>query len=191
MTSSWLPIPSGSDFPLQNLPFGVFSQGGGEPRIGVAIGDHVLDLAPVTGDAVFAEPSLNTFMALGRSVWASTRRQLVQLLTDPDERSRVEPHLLARSDVDLHLPFVVADYVDFYASEHHATNVGRIFRPEAEPLTPNWKHLPIGYHGRAGTVVVSGTRVARPHGQRKASEAAAPTFGPSGRLDVEMVKAGR
>ncbi len=183
-TRSWVPVPEGSDFPLQNLPYGVFSTSGSERRCGVAIGEHVLDLAPVLGDQSFAAPSLNGFLAAGRARWEQVRRSLTSFLSDPSHAIDVEPHLIARQDVTLHLPFEVADYVDFYASEHHAINVGRMFRPDADPLTPNWKHLPIGYHGRAGTVVVSGTEVVRPCGQRKAPDAP-PTYGPSQRLDIE------
>jgi fumarylacetoacetase len=113
------------------------------------------------------------------------RAQVRELLTDEAHRPAVEPHLVPREQVQLHRPFEVADYVDFYASEHHAANVGRIFRPDGEPLTPNWKHLPIGYHGRAGTVVVSGTDIVRPCGQRKAPTDERPSFGPSRRLDIE------
>jgi fumarylacetoacetase len=124
-------------------------------------------------------------MARGRRAWTSVRSRLVELLTDERHRPTVEPHLVPLASVELRLPFDVADYVDFYASEHHASNVGRIFRPDGEPLTPNWKHLPIGYHGRAGTVVVSGTPIVRPSGQRRPPGQADPTFGPSQRLDIE------
>src|SRR5262249_36207977 len=130
-------------------------------------------------------PSLNPLLETGRSAWTAVRALLVSWLTDEAHRAAVEPHLLPREDVTLHLPFEVADYVDFYASEHHASNLGRIFRPGTAPLTPNWKHLPIGYHGRSGTVVVSGTPVVRPSGQRRAPGETAPVFGPSGRLDIE------
>jgi fumarylacetoacetase len=185
-SGSWVPVPDGSDFPIGNLPYGVFSRAGSlERRVGVAIGEQVLDLAPVLEDDVFAAPRLNGFMARGREAWSSTRARLIELLCHEEARTAVEPHLVPMAEVELHLPFEVADYVDFYASEHHARNVGRIFRPDGDPLTPNWKHLPIGYHGRAGTVVVSGTPVTRPHGQRKALSEAAPTFGPSRRLDIE------
>jgi fumarylacetoacetase len=173
---------------LATLPFGVFSHsstGGGARRIGVAVGDAVLDLAAVLDDAVFAAPSLDAFLARGRAVWSGTRVRITELLTDRRHQGRVTPHLLPRSEVALHLPFTVADYVDFYCSLDHASNVGRIFRPDAEPLLPNWRHLPVGYHGRAGTVVVSGTPVVRPHGQRRPPGAEAPTFGPSVRLDIE------
>jgi len=184
----WPPVPPGSLFGLANLPFGVFSHasvGGGARRIGVAVGDSVLDVAPVLDDAVFASPSLDLFLAKGRPVWTETRERLTELLTDAHYRGPVSRHLVPRSEVALHRPFTVGDYVDFYCSLDHASNVGRIFRPDAEPLLPNWRHLPIGYHGRAGTVVVSGTPVARPRGQRRPPGADAPTFGPSTRLDIE------
>jgi len=183
-TRSWVDVRDGSDFPLQNLPYGVFSRRGEAPRCGAAIGDWVVDLAPLLGDPIFAAPSLNAFLATGRERWDQVRRSLTSFLSDPSHADDVEPHLISRQDVTLHLPFEVADYVDFYASEDHATNVGRMFRPDAEPLTPNWKHLPIGYHGRAGTVVVSGTDVVRPCGQRKPPDGL-PTYGPSQRLDIE------
>jgi fumarylacetoacetase len=191
MTRSWLDLPADTPFGVDNLPYGVFSTPDEEPRIGVAIGDQVLDLAPVAanegldGAQVFEAPSLNPFMALGRPAWHAVRQWLTELVTHPSYADLVEPHLVSAADVRLHLPFEVADYVDFYASEHHASNVGQIFRPGSEPLTPNWKHLPIGYHGRAGTIVGSGTDIVRPSGQRKAPDAAAPTFGPSARLDIE------
>jgi fumarylacetoacetase len=152
-------------------------------RIGVAIGPYVLDASTV--HPLLDAPVLNPLLAAGRPAWTEVRARLTGLLTDEAHRAAVEPLLLPRDEVRLHLPFEVADYADFYASEHHAANLGRIFRPGSEPLTPNWKHLPIGYHGRAGTVVVSGTPVTRPCGQRKAPAEDAPTFGPSRRLDIE------
>ncbi len=183
---SWVDVPAGSDFPIDNLPYGAFSAAPGDPpRIGVAIGDHVLDLAAALDDQVFAEPTLNRFLAQGRPRWREVRARVTELLTEERHRSAVLPHLVPRSSVTLHLPFEVADYVDFYASEDHATNLGRMFRPDQAALTPNWKWIPIGYHGRAGTVVVSGTPVVRPSGQRKAPSEPAPTFGPSRRLDIE------
>jgi fumarylacetoacetase len=169
-------------FSPANLPYGVFSRAGGPRRVGVALGDDVLDVAAVvTGElAAFVDaPVLNPLLAAGRPAWRRLRERLQELVgTDA-----VRPHLVPRAEVELHLPFDVGDYVDFYSSEHHATNVGRIFRPDSEPLTPNWKHLPIGYHGRAGTIVVSGTDVVRPVGQRRSSDG--PVFGPSRRLDIE------
>ncbi|MDQ1603376.1 MAG: fumarylacetoacetase [Actinomycetota bacterium] len=188
---SWIDVPDGSPFPVQNLPYGVFRYADEPARVGVALGDQVLDLAPLSaaegldGGHVFEEPSLNPFMALGRPAWTAVRAWLTELLTHDTYRDLVESHLLPAADVEMLLPFEVADYVDFYSSQHHAENVGRIFRPDAEPLTPNWKHLPIGYHGRSGTVVVSGTDVVRPSGQRKSPTDQAPTFGPSARLDIE------
>ena len=186
MTTTWVAGAAGSPFDLDHLPYGVFSRrGGGDPRVGVRIGDHVLDLSGVSDDPWWRAPSLNPFMARGRQQWDATRAWLTALLSEDAHRERTEPHLHPLPEVDLHLPIEVADYVDFYASEHHASNVGRIFRPDQEPLLPNWKHLPVGYHGRSGTVVVSGTEIVRPSGQRKAPTEGAPTFGPSRRLDIE------
>ncbi|MGQ0466604.1 MAG: fumarylacetoacetase [Sporichthyaceae bacterium] len=180
---TWVEGAAGSGFGIENLPLGAFSQAGGRPRIGAAIGDFVLDLGPVLRDPVFAEPVLNPFLADGRGRWAATRERLVELLGDPRHRPSLATHLIPRQTVDLHLPFEVADYVDFYSCEHHAANVGRMFRPDGPELPANWRHLPSGYHGRAGTVVVSGTPIARPHGQRRGADG--PSFGPSTRLDFE------
>jgi fumarylacetoacetase len=185
VTTSWLDLPNDTGFGIGNLPYGVFSTPGTAPRTGVAIGDQVLDLAAATGDDVHATGSLNAFMARGAEAWRSLRAELTSWLTDDGHRATVEPHLVPRADVTMHLPVEVADYVDFYSSQHHAENIGRMFRPDSEPLTPNWRHLPIGYHGRAGTIQVSGTPVVRPSGQRKAPADPTPTFGPSQRLDIE------
>ena len=193
MTTTWVEGAAGSLFDIDNLPYGVFSSSGEQPRVGVRIGDHVLDLAPVAeiGDpaselaAAWRTPSLNAFMAMGAESWRIARRWIIEVLGDAVHRERTQPHLLPLAELTLHLPVEVADYVDFYASEHHASNVGRIFRPDQEPLLPNWKHLPVGYHGRAGTVVASSTPVVRPQGQRKAPTEDSPTFGPSRRLDIE------
>ncbi|GAA2786798.1 fumarylacetoacetase [Streptomyces showdoensis] len=188
-----LDLAEGDPFGPHNLPYGVFSTAD-EPdrrRLGVRIGGHVLDAgaaAHALGSpyaALLAQPSLNPLLAAGRTAWRDVRRALTGWLTVPAHRPVVEPLLHPLDAVTLHLPYEVADYVDFYASEHHATNVGHIFRPDGEPLTPNWKHLPIGYHGRSGTVVVSGTDVVRPAGQRKAPTDPAPVFGPSVKLDIE------
>jgi fumarylacetoacetase len=197
-TTTWVEGAAGSLFDLDNLPYGVFSlrgrEGGGdEPRVGVRIGDHVLDLAPVAeiGDpasvlaAAWRTPSLNAFMAMGPEQWAIAREWIVEVLGHEVHEARTAPHVHPLAEVELHLPIEVGDYVDFYASEHHASNVGRMFRPDAEPLLPNWKHLPVGYHGRSGTVVASGTDIVRPCGQRKAPTEDAPTYGPSRRLDIE------
>lgn len=197
---SWVPGATGSLFDLDNLPYGVFSPADGAPRVGVRIGDLVLDAGAVAaygreemrpGDGpdlmpLWQQPSLNPFLAAGREVWEVARGWLVEVLGNEVHAARTGPHLYPVSEVTLHLPIEVADYVDFYCSEQHATNVGRMFRPDGEALTPNWKHLPIGYHGRAGTVVVSGTPIRRPSGQgRPSADGGPPAFGPSRRLDIE------
>jgi fumarylacetoacetase len=176
-----IPIPADSPFGLDNLPYGVFSAGAQPPRVGVRAGDFVLDLSVVLRDETFAAPSLNPFMAAGPSRWAEARAAITAAAATDLPPQAVH----SAADVVLHLPFEVADYVDFYASQHHAANLGRLLRPGSEPLLPNWKHLPVGYHGRAGTVVVSGTPITRPSGQRKSAADPAPVFGPSQRLDIE------
>jgi fumarylacetoacetase len=167
-----------SGFGPDNLPYGVFSPAGGAPRIATRLGDDVLDLSHLGGE--LAEPSLNALMAAGRSAWEAARGRV----RDAVERGGAET--FAVDSVRLHLPFAVADYVDFYSSLEHATNMGRLFRPDSDPLLPNWRRLPVGYHGRAGTVVVSGTPVRRPWGQAKPPDAEEPLFRPSQRLDVEL-----
>ena len=188
-----LDVPEGDPFGPHNLPYGVFSTAN-EPerrRVGVRIGNHVLDAgaaALALGSPyaqLLAQTSLNPLLAAGRTAWRDVRRALTAWVTSPAHREDIEPLLHPLAAVTLHLPYEVADYVDFYASEHHATNVGQIFRPDGDALTPNWKHLPIGYHGRSGTVVVSGTDVVRPSGQRKTPADPAPVFGPSVKLDIE------
>ncbi|WP_328728752.1 fumarylacetoacetase [Streptomyces griseoaurantiacus] len=186
-------VPEGDPFGPHNLPYGVFTPPGGTARtVGVRLGAHVLDAgaaALALGSpyaSLLARPTLNPLLAAGRTAWSDVRRALTAWVTVPSHREAVAGMLHPLSEVRLHLPFEVADYVDFYSSEHHARNVGQIFRPDAaDSLTPNWKHLPIGYHGRAGTVVVSGTEVVRPSGQRKAPTDPDPVFGPSVRLDIE------
>ena len=169
-------------FGRHNLPYGVYSTPGREPRVATRYGHHVVDLALLLGDDIFAAPSLNPFMAQGHDRWVAVRAALAEALQGDVPAAAV--HDLG--EVSLHLPFEVADYVDFYASEHHAANLGRLFRPDSpEPLLPNWRHLPVGYHGRSGSIVVSGTDVVRPAGQRKGPADEAPVFGPSARLDIE------
>ena len=187
---TWLNVPAAAAFGVAELPYGVFSTGPGPARVGVAVGDRILDLAPVlarTGRdaAAFRQPSLNAFFEQGPHAWAEVRTHLQGLLEDRTARPAVEPHLIDAAQATLKPPFEVADYVDFYASEHHAANLGRMLRPGTEPLTPNWKHLPIGYTGRAGTVVESGTAVRRPSGQFRLAVDSAPVFGPSRKLDFE------
>ena len=189
---SWLELAEDTLFGPDNLPYGVFSRAGGpERRIGVAVGGYVLDLAAASEDLaapfapLVAGEALNPLLAAGRPRWQEVRNYVREWLDDARFADQVRPHLVPAGEVTMHLPFEVADYVDFYSSEQHAVNAGKIFRPDAADLPPNWKHLPIGYHGRAGTVVVSGTPVVRPSGQRKPRNAAEPSFGPSQRLDIE------
>lgn len=182
-----------ADFPIQNLPYGVFSTGGGARRVGVAIGDAILDvtsleaagvLEPAPGRRVFAEGVLNPFMALPQESWTATRAAIADLL---DARATPRPDaLVPASEARMHLPIFVRSYTDFYASREHATNVGSMFRDPDNALMPNWLHIPIGYNGRASTVVVSGTPIHRPLGQLKGPNDAAPRLGPSARLDIEL-----
>jgi fumarylacetoacetase len=183
----------GAEFPIQNLPWGVFSESGGPRRVGVAIGDRIVDVTaleadgmiePAPGAPVFVDGVLNPFMALGPAVWSQTRAALADLL-DAVTGERELP-LLAQADVQMHLPIFVRSFTDFYASKEHATNVGSMFRDPANALMPNWLHIPIGYNGRASTVVVSGTPIRRPLGQLKGSYDPAPRLGPSQRLDIEL-----
>ncbi|WP_433147166.1 fumarylacetoacetase [Actinomadura nitritigenes] len=191
-TVSWVELDEDDGFGIENLPYGVFSRPGEMPRVGVAIGAYVLDLAGLSAAGLvedrhyFASGSLNAFMVAGRAAWQANRARLTDLLTDAAHRPQVEPHLIPLADVEVLRPIEVADYVDFYSSEHHAANVGRIFRPQGEPLKPNWKRLPVGYHGRAGTVYPSGTPIVRPSGQRMTGVSEPePSYGPSLRLDFE------
>ena len=177
-----LDLAEGSPFGPHNLPYGVYRAGDAQPRCATRLGDVVVDLALLLDDEVFAAPSLNAFMAQGHARWVEVREAIGAAVRDDVPADAVH----AVDDVTMLLPFEVADYVDFYASEHHASNLGRLFRPDSpDPLMPNWKHLPVGYHGRAGTVVVSGTDVVRPCGQRKGPTDPVPLFGPSVRLDIE------
>ncbi len=196
---SWIPVPSGSDFPIENLPFGIVKQAG-SCCVGVAIGDRFLNLAAIAqarlfdgyvaeAPALFAQPSLNALLAAGRPVWSAARARVSDLLSAGNrellDAGIVDRTLLAQNAVEMVLPVDVTDYVDFYSSLEHASNVGKILRPGSDPIAPNWRYLPIGYHGRSANVVVSGTPVVRPRGQTKASDTSAPAFGPSRLLDIE------
>lgn len=189
----WLGIPDGHPFGLQTLPYGSFSDAHhpARRRVGVAIADKVLDLTTaverlVPGRAAdFSGGNLDRFLAAGDAAWAQVRADLLAWLSQDHFRSALEDLLVPADSVTMHLPFTVADYVDFYASQQHATNVGQMFRPDGEALQPNWRHLPVGYHGRAGTVLISGTAIRRPCGQTKPTAATKPVFGPSRRLDFE------
>ncbi|MHB8461998.1 MAG: fumarylacetoacetase [Vulcanimicrobiaceae bacterium] len=196
--TSWLPVAPESHFPIQNLPFGVFSDGGLD-TIGVAIGDRILNLAALADSGlldgicereILNAPVLNPLLSAGRVVWSSLRARLIELLkTDGDPALReLNDRVLfvPQRDVTMRLPTQIGDYVDFYSSLEHATNLGKLFRPDGDPLMPNWRWMPIGYHGRSATVVIDGTPIHRPCGQRKAPNAPVPTFGPSARLDIEL-----
>ena len=189
---SWVESADGhADFPVQNLPLGIFSPAEGGPRPGVAVGDQILDLAgvaallPEAAARTLGGSTLNALFALPADDRLALRRRLSTLLTDVEERGRVEPMLHAAADCTMHLPAAIGDYTDFYVGIHHANNVGRQFRPD-QPLLPNYKGVPIGYHGRASSVRPSGVPVMRPKGQRKPPTAEVPDYGPSRRLDYEL-----
>ena len=190
--SSWVESANGHPhFPVQNLPLSIFSAEGTGRRVGVAIGDFILDLAQI-GQLLdedwledLAHPVLNAWLARGPDDQRALRRRLSDLLSDDKHRDDVEAALLGQSEATMHLPCLVGDYTDFYVGIHHATNVGRQFRPD-QPLLPNYKYVPIGYHGRASSVRASGEPVIRPNGQRKPPEAEEPVFGPCRRLDYEL-----
>ena len=191
----WVSVPTDSDFTLANLPFGTVELASGDRSVAVRIGDHVvmLDRLQKTNalDALglppnlFGAPSLNSFMALGAGAWSATRTHIRRLLTSPDARPVVEPALVAVDDTRVVLPIEVGDYVDFYSSLQHATNLGRLFRPDGEPLLANWRQLPVGYHGRSGTCVPSATPVPRPSGLI-ADGGASPVLRPTNELDFEL-----
>ncbi|MGN6589193.1 MAG: fumarylacetoacetase [Sphingomicrobium sp.] len=189
--SSWCESAQGGDFPIQNLPLGIFSVGERRRRVGVAIGDYVLDLVAIADllDEEWGEdlsqPVLNSWLARGHDAQEALRQRLQELLSDERYRDEVEPQLVGQTEVRLHVPCLIGDYTDFYVGIHHATNVGKQFRPD-NPLLPNYKYVPIGYHGRASSVRASGEPVIRPNGQRKAPDADAPEYGPSRRLDYEL-----
>lgn len=203
MKKSFIEVSPDSHFPIQNLPYGVFRpRKGGSARIGVAIGEYVLDLALLehtghfqgtllAGKGVFQKSTLNSFMSLGLQAWQEARARIQHLLSDEvpilrDNRALRKASLLRQDDVVMLLPAHIGDYTDFYASKEHATNVGTMFRGKENALMPNWTHLPVGYHGRASSVVVSGTQVIRPLGQMKLPDAANPIFGPCRQLDFEL-----
>jgi fumarylacetoacetase len=188
---SWCESAEGSDFPIQNLPLGIFSVGERRRRAGVAIGDFVLDLTAIPDlldeDWVedLSQPVLNGWLARGHGAQRALRERLQELLTNEKYRDEMEPQLVGQTEARMHVPCLVGDYTDFYVGIHHATNVGKQFRPD-NPLLPNYKYVPIGYHGRASSVRASGEPVIRPSGQRKAPDADAPEYGPSRRLDYEL-----
>ncbi len=198
---SFVEVSPESDFPLENLPYGIFSpKAGGAPRAGVAIGDLVLDLTLLVEEGllnnahlhgVFNQPTLNAYMALQPIMWNATRASVQRLLRDDnptlrDNESLRQRALVPMDDVTMHLPAAIGDYTDFYSSKEHATNAGTIFRGKDKALMPNWLHIPIAYHGRSSSIVVSGTDLRRPNGQTKPEGAETPVFGPAHQMDFEL-----
>lgn len=199
---SWLDVPQGSDFPLQNFPFGIFSTSGTEPRACTRLGDYVIDLNAlawtgylddigINDHSVFAQSVLNNFIALGKPAWKAIRKRLIELFSVEDDSlsgniRHKESVLVHISKATLHLPLRIGDYTDFYSSIEHATNVGMMFRDPANALLPNWRHLPVAYHGRTSSIVISGTSVVRPKGQIKPSDATSPIFSPTLQFDFEL-----
>jgi fumarylacetoacetase len=183
----WVPGAEGhADFPIQNLPFGLFSPPNEAPRPGVAIGDFIIELTALVAAGLAQHVPTDLAVALATpALRQSLRRQMFQLLGDDRHRPAAEPYLHAAADCALHVPVRIGDYTDFYAGIHHAVAVGRLFRPD-NPLLPNYKYVPIGYHGRASSIVASGADIVRPCGQLKAADAETPAFGPSQRLDFEL-----
>ena len=202
---SWVEVDENSDFPIQNIPFGIYRpKGGGDLHVATAIGNYVLDLAylddaglfngtVVEGTEVFHEPTLNALMSMSRKAWKETRLVISRLLRQEafdgdlgNNNDLKNMALISMNEVEMQLPVDIGDYTDFYSSKEHATNVGKMFRPDGEPLLPNWLHLPVAYHGRASSVILSGTDIVRPKGQTKTPDAPAPSFGNSKRLDFEL-----
>lgn len=199
---SWVEVPAHSDFPIQNLPFGIFSTDGPNGRVGVAIGEYILDLSllaeggffdavDILDLSVFYEDTLNPFISLGKKTTNAIRDRISLLLREGNAELRdagqlSKEALIPINRAQLHMPVRVGDYTDFYSSEEHARNVGTMFRDPENALLPNWKHLPVGYHGRASSIVSSGTDIYRPKGQTKADDAEKPSFGPTRLLDFEL-----
>jgi fumarylacetoacetase len=199
--TSWVDVPENSDFPIQNLPFGIFSTTEKDARVGVALGEHIIDmyelasrgyLSDIIKDAeVFNQDKLNPFMKLGRDTVRAVRNELANIFdsnnakleSNDDDKAAI---LVKQSSASMHMPVQVGDYTDFYSSKEHATNVGKMFRDPDNALLPNWLHIPVGYHGRASSIVVSGTPVHRPKGQTKPDPDQPPVFGPSKRVDFEL-----
>jgi len=198
---SWIPVEKDSDFPIQNLPFGIFKTEKLKPRVGIAIGDQVLDLAALSklgffnemkfDTQVFSKNALNDFIDLGQPVWRTVRQRISDLLSSTNARLRDNEEAIAKvlfpmNEVQLLLPVRIGDYTDFYSSIDHATNMGKMLRDPANALLPNWKHIPVGYHGRSSSITVSGTNFHRPKGQTKPADAEVPVFGPTNALDFEL-----
>lgn len=194
---TWLEIPDNSDFSIHNLPYGIFSVAGNKKRAGIAIGEYVIDLDglqrcgllthSLLNEGVFLNDSLNQFISGGKAVWSYVRKRITELLTDQNNPLKEQPALLIpQADVEMHLPVAIGDYTDFYSSLEHATNVGIMFRGKEKALMPNWKHLPVAYHGRASSIIPSGLPIHRPKGQMMPDGAEKPVFGATERLDIEL-----
>jgi len=199
---SWIDVPDGSDFPIQNIPFGIIEKSNGKVRCASRIGNYAIDLYAMAKlgyfdnlmgikKKVFRQESLNDFIALGQPTWRAVRERISDLFEK--DNTHIRENIEAKSKILVHIdevkmkmPVTVGDYTDFYSSIEHATNVGKMFRDPDNALLPNWKHIPVGYHGRSSSIVVSGTDIHRPNGQTKADDAAAPTFGPSRLFDFEL-----
>ncbi|WP_108246336.1 fumarylacetoacetase [Muricauda brasiliensis] len=187
-------IPENSDFSIHNIPFGIFSTKDRSPRVGVAVGEHILDLAAVAelevfdfNTALLEKDTLNDFISLGKEITSRVRKKIQYWLKDDESVLAGKPELFVkRSEAQMHMPVTVGDYTDFYSSLEHATNVGKMFRDPEHALLPNWKHIPVGYHGRASSIIVSGQPIHRPKGQTMANGADTPVFGPTKRLDFEL-----
>jgi len=195
--ASWVDLSSDNGFGLENLPYGIFSLNNDNPRPGIAIGEKILDLKKLASLGylndlnidltVFSSPVLNDYMSLGRAVWTSFRSKIQELLKEGSELSTYDTEVLVnQSDARMHLPVKIGDYTDFYSSKEHATNVGMMFRDPENALLPNWKHIPVGYHGRASSIYVSGTPIIRPNGQQEPVNSEVPIFGPCKLLDIEL-----
>lgn len=193
----WLSIPAASDFSIYNLPFGIFSTQDTQPRVGIAIGEQIVDLAALANvggfkgmdidTSVFSAGTLNPFISLGKAKTNGVRLAVQEMLCNENSMLKATAEALVnQSDTVMHLPVAIGDYTDFYASIDHATNVGKMFRDPANALLPNWRHIPVGYHGRASSIVLSGTNLKRPKGQTIPPNADQPVFGPSARVDFEL-----
>jgi fumarylacetoacetase len=198
---SWIPVPKDSDFPIQNIPFGVFLTRDDVITIGTRIGDMAIDLGalhqlgylkdiPLTDD-IFLQDSLNDFISDGKKTWRAVRNRIAEIFdVDNKELQGREDHksiiLFSLDEIEMQLPVQIGDYTDFYSSREHATNVGRMFRDPENALLPNWLHIPVGYHGRSSTIVPSGTPIRRPYGQTLPKDSQSPVFGPSKRVDFEL-----
>ncbi len=196
--STWVEIPKDSDFTIYNLPYGIFSTANHSPRAGVAIGEYIVDLffvcekglleGVINDSTVFNKAFLNDFISLGKDTWSKLRNKLIELLSDSNSKlfQLKSEALVAQKDATMHLPVQIGDYTDFYSSIEHATNVGKMFRDPENALLPNWKHIPVGYHGRSSSIVVSGTDIHRPKGQTKPNDSEVPIFSASRLLDFEL-----